>query len=173
MVVAETLAGIALVNSAVKGIKSAIGTAKDISEIANDIDNLFDGTKQVKQKAHPMAGKWGKFLGKTLGDTAEKFSLGSIAQETIEEKLAEEQVVKVRRMIDRRFGLGTWDEIIEERKRRIEEHKEKQKKLRGVKAKQKEANFEKLKKVGEVFVGIISLVIVVSGIAFLINYIKK
>ena len=90
MVVAETLAGIALVNSAVKGIKSAIGTAKDISEIANDIDNLFDG---------------------------------------IEEKLAEEQVVKVRRMIDRRFGLGTWDEIIEERKRRIEEHKEKQNKL--------------------------------------------
>ena len=76
-------------------------------------------------------------------------------------------------MIDRRFGLGTWDGIIEERKRRIEEHKEKQKKLRGVKAKQKEANFEKLKKVGEVFVGIISLVIVVSGIAFLINYIKK
>lgn len=35
---AETLAGIALVKSAVDGIKSVIGTARDISAIADDID---------------------------------------------------------------------------------------------------------------------------------------
>ena len=34
MVVAETLAGIALVKGAVDGIKSAIATAKDVSDIA-------------------------------------------------------------------------------------------------------------------------------------------
>ena len=42
MVIAETLAGIALVKSAVDGIKSAIGTARDVSEIAHQIDNLFE-----------------------------------------------------------------------------------------------------------------------------------
>ena len=36
--IAETLAGIALVKSAVDGIKSAIGTANDIGEIASHID---------------------------------------------------------------------------------------------------------------------------------------
>ena len=40
--IAETLAGIALVKSAVDGIKSAIGTAQDISQIASHIDNLFE-----------------------------------------------------------------------------------------------------------------------------------
>ena len=125
MVVAETLAGIALVNSAVKGIKTAIGTAKDISVIADDIDNLFKGTKQVKQEAHPLVSKWDKFLGKTLGDSADRFSIGAIAKETIEEKLAEEQLIKVKRMIDIRFGGGTWDKILLERKERIEKHNKK------------------------------------------------
>ena len=48
--VAEILAGLALVNSAVKGIKSAIGTAKDVSQIADQIDDLFKGKEEVKQK---------------------------------------------------------------------------------------------------------------------------
>ena len=47
---AETLAGIALVKSAVDGIKSAISTAKDISEIADDIDKLFTGEQQIQKK---------------------------------------------------------------------------------------------------------------------------
>ena len=173
MVVAETLAGIALVNSAVKGIRTAIGTAKDISEIANDIDNLFDGTKQVKQKAHPVAGKWGKFLGKTLGDTAEKFSIGAIAQETIEERLAEEQLIKVRRMIDRRFGLGTWDGIVETRRQRIAEHKEKQKILRSKEKEDKEERNQQLTKALEIIVGVISLILVIGGVFLLINYTRK
>ena len=39
--VAEVLAGIALVSSAVKGIKSTIDTAKDIKDIAGSIDALL------------------------------------------------------------------------------------------------------------------------------------
>ena len=92
MVVAETLAGLALINSTVKGIKSAIGTAQDISSIASDIDNLFKGKEEVKKQSHPIASKWDSFLGKTLGSTADRLSIGAIAKETIEEKLAEEQV---------------------------------------------------------------------------------
>ena len=47
---AETLGGIALVKSAVDGIKSAISTAKDTSEIADDIDKLFTGEQQIQKK---------------------------------------------------------------------------------------------------------------------------
>ena len=64
MVVAETLAGIALVNSAVKGIRSVIGTAKDVSEIADQIDSIFQGRKEVKQSSHPIASRWDSLLGK-------------------------------------------------------------------------------------------------------------
>lgn len=128
MVVAETLAGLALVNSAVKGIKSVIATCQDVSEIADQIDSVITGTKEVHTKSHPIANKWDKFIGKTLGSSADKFSLGAIAKETIEERLAEEQLNRVRLMINKRFGPDTWDEILEERETRIEKHNKKLKK---------------------------------------------
>ena len=107
MVVAETLAGLALINSTVKGIKSVIGSANDISSIAGDIDKLFKGKEELKKQSHPLASRWDSFLNKTIGSTADRLSIGAIAKETIEEKLAEEQVRKVRSMVNRRFGLGT------------------------------------------------------------------
>ena len=158
MVVAETLAGLALVNSTVKGIKSAIGTAKDISEIASDIDNLFKGKEEVKKQAHPLASKWDKFLGKTLGSTADKLSIGAIAKETIEEKLAEEQVLKVRRMVNRRFGGATWDDILLEHAHRIEQHKEELKKQRIKKNKVVQKWYKALEIIG-------STILVIAGIS--------
>ena len=47
---AETLAGIALVKSAVDGIKSAISTARDVGEIADELDKLFTGEQQIQKK---------------------------------------------------------------------------------------------------------------------------
>ena len=47
--VAEVLAGIALVKASITGIKGAIGVAKDIGAITRDIDNLFDASKQLKK----------------------------------------------------------------------------------------------------------------------------
>lgn len=128
MVVAETLAGIALVNSAVKGIKSVIGTCQDVSQIATQIDAVITGTKEVHEKSHPIASKWDNFIGKKLGSSADKFSLGTVARETIQEKQAEEQLQLVRRMINKRFGPDTWDEIVEERRIRIENHNKRLKK---------------------------------------------
>ena len=55
MVVAEVLTGLALVRSGVSFIKENINTAKDIGEMADAIDNLFDGRDQAhaaKRKAN-------------------------------------------------------------------------------------------------------------------------
>jgi len=48
--IAEALAGIALVKSAVDGIKSTINTANDIGDIAKYVDNLLEGEKQYSNK---------------------------------------------------------------------------------------------------------------------------
>ena len=109
MVIGEALAGIALVKSAVDGIKSAISTAKDVSDIAHQIDNLFEGEKQIqrnKRKAN------------------DPFSIHSVAEETINAKLAREHMDEMRQLVDMRFGHGTWQGIITERARRIQEAKE-------------------------------------------------
>ena len=109
--IAETLAGIALVKSAVDGIKSSINTAKDIGDIAGYIDNLFEGEKQVQQQRAKKAG-----VG--MGD---QFGVDTVAREVIDAKIAAEKLQEVATMVDMRFGHGTWKDILAERQRRIQE----------------------------------------------------
>ncbi len=112
--IAETLAGIALVKSAVDGIKSAIGTANDIGEIAGHIDKLFEGEKQVQQQRAKKSGS----------GLADQFGIKTVAQEMIDAKLAKEKMQEMATMIDMRFGHGTWASIVAERAKRIQEAKE-------------------------------------------------
>ena len=112
--IAETLAGIALFKSAVSGIKSAIGTANDIGDIAGFIDNLFEGEKQVQKERSKKSGV-------SIGD---QFGVKSVATEVINAKLAKEQMQEIATMVDMRFGHGTWRGIVDERAKRIQEAKE-------------------------------------------------
>lgn len=112
--IAEGLAAISLVKASVDFIKSNIDTAKDIGEIAGAVDGLFKGRDEV-QHARNKAGKPG------IGD---QFGIKSVAQEVIDAKVAEEQLAEMARLIDIRFGHGTWHGILAERAKRIQEAKE-------------------------------------------------
>jgi len=105
MVVAEALAGAALIKAAVDGIKSAIGTAKDVSSIASEIDALFKGNDEVQKKASKKSGI-------SLG---EQFGVDTVAKEIIDQRLAAEALREVAAMVDMRFGHGTWASILAER----------------------------------------------------------
>tara|TARA_X000001382_G_scaffold124495_1_gene109118 strand:+ start:745 stop:1239 length:495 start_codon:yes stop_codon:yes gene_type:complete len=114
MVVAEVLTGIALVQQSVKFIKENISTVQDIGQIANQIDDLFAGEKQVQQAR-------AKKSGSGLGD---QFGVDTVAKEIIDAKIAAENLAEVARLVDFRFGHGTWAGIIAERAKRIQEAKE-------------------------------------------------
>ena len=118
--IAETLAGIALVKSAVDGIKSTINTANDIGDIAKYVDNLLEGEKQVQQQ---RARKSGLGLGDQLG-------IESVAQEVIDARIAQEKIQEMRTLVDMRFGPGTWQSIVDLRAKRIKELKEAQAKAK-------------------------------------------
>jgi len=122
--IAETLAGIALVKSAVDGIKGAINTANDISDIAGHIDNLFAGEKQIQQERAKKAG---------VGIT-DQFGVSNVARDVIDAKIAAEKMQEIATMIDMRFGHGTWKGILAERQKRIQEARE-----AALKAKREEA----------------------------------
>ena len=112
--IAETLAGIALVKSAVDGIKSTINSANDIGDIAGHIDNLFAGEKQVQQERAKKAG---------VGIT-DQFGVNNVARDVIDAKIAAEKLQEVATMVDMRFGHGTWKGILAERQKRIQEARE-------------------------------------------------
>ena len=70
-----------------------------------DIDKLFTGEKQIQKKKQKRS--------------SDPFSVGSVARETIEAKLAAEDRQQIATLIDLRFGHGTWQLIINERANRL------------------------------------------------------
>lgn len=112
--ISTALAGIALVKSAVDGIKSAIGTANDVGDIAGQIDALFTGQKQVNEARNKKSGVGIK----------DQFGVESVAREVIDAKIAAEKLQEVATMVNMRFGPNTWKNILEERQKRIQEAKE-------------------------------------------------
>ena len=136
--VVEVLAGIALVSSAVKGIKSTIDTAKDIKDIAGSIEDLMTGAEQVEKKAKVKqkkgrAGQWQNYLRlrfSSVEETGDGTSIQEIAAEVIEQKHAERELWQMQLLINKKFGANTWNDIIIMRKQRIEELEKKRHKLR-------------------------------------------
>ena len=147
--IAETLAGIALVKSAVDGIKSAIGTANDIGDIAGYIDNLFEGEKQVQQNRNKKAGSAG------LGD---QFGVDTVAREVIDARIAAEKLQEVATMVDMRFGPGTWKGSVAERAKRIQAAKEAAAAARREEFRKQEEMMENIK-LGALLTGVVAITI--------------
>lgn len=143
--IAETLAGIALVKSAVDGIKSAIGTAQDIGDIAGHIDNLFEGESQTQRARNKKSG-------------VNQFNINSVAKETIDAKIAAEKLYEVSVMVDQRFGHGTWSGIVTERAKRIQEAKEAALVARKKQALKQEETMETIKMTA-IVLGVISMIV--------------
>tara|TARA_R100000406_G_scaffold95383_1_gene89512 strand:+ start:136 stop:603 length:468 start_codon:yes stop_codon:yes gene_type:complete len=148
--ISTTLAGIALVQKSVEFIKSNINTANDIKDIASAIDGMFAGEKQIQQK---------RFGNKSIiGQTKD------VANSVIDAKLAQEQMYEMKKLINYRFGHGTWEQIVAERAKRIREEKEaiaEQKRI----ARRKQKEFEQILLVGgSVFVGIVIFFGVLFGV---------
>ncbi len=112
--IAETLAGIALVKQSVDFIKSQINTAKDIGEITGAVEGLFRGQDEVEKARNKKAGV-------SVGD---QLGIKTVAQEVIDAKLAAEAMQEMRNMIDMRFGPGTFKSILNLRSKKIKEQKE-------------------------------------------------
>ena len=66
------------------------------------------------------------------------FSIGSVAGETIDAKLAAEKREEIATLLDRRFGNGTWQSIINERTKRLKKLNERKRLERLRKEKERE-----------------------------------
>ena len=143
--VAEILAGAALVKASITGIKSAIGAAKDIGAITRDIDNLFDATKQLKRDERQA-----------------KATGASATQIVIDQELAKEAIKECQALVIGRFGFNVWQDIIKLQKEQALEAKQRA-------AAERRAREEKQEMVGEmavvgssVLIGILIIAVVLA-----------
>jgi hypothetical protein len=153
--ISTALAGIALVKSSVEFIKSNISTAKDIGEIASQIDALFTGEKQVQEARNKKA----------KGGLADQFGVQTVAKEIIDAKLAAEKMQEVATMVDMRFGHGTWAGILAERQKRLQEAREAARE-RARAAANRQAEIEEMLKVGALVVGgiIAAIIMIIAAV---------
>ena len=130
--------GFAAVKSAVSGVRTALESADDVNAIAGHLDKLFTThsaakrrVKDARKNKNLKNNKWAKFLKLRIGgDDSDETSLANVAAAKLAEKQHDEEIKKLSIEINRRFGAGTWDEILEEQKKLIEEKKERLKKAR-------------------------------------------
>tara|TARA_B100000989_G_scaffold127444_2_gene94637 strand:- start:9896 stop:10345 length:450 start_codon:yes stop_codon:yes gene_type:complete len=125
-VFAEIISGIALVNKAADQIKKLVTNANDVTKLAQHIDDMFEGESQINKKRNKRS----------------MFSVRSVAEETINAKLAREKLNEMGQLIDLRFGHGTWAGILKERADRIHEAKEEAKRVAHRKRIQYEENLQ-------------------------------
>lgn len=93
--VAEILAGAALVKASIESIKGVVKTAKDISALTKDIDNLFAGAHQLKQQENEA---------KRTGQSATEI--------VIQRELAKEAIADCQELVIGRFGYNVWQDIL-------------------------------------------------------------
>lgn len=124
--VTTALAGIALVKKSVDFIKENISTAQDIGELVGHVEKAFQGSNEC------IKAREGK----------DQFATENIAQEVIDAKLAQEHLYELSQLINHRFGHGTWQYILDERKKRIRDRKQKLKEIQAKKLKKQKEMME-------------------------------
>jgi hypothetical protein len=177
--VVEVLAGIALVSSAVKGIKSTIDTAKDIKDIASSIEDLMTGAEQVEKKAElkhkkGKAGQWQRYLRlrfKSVEETGDGTSIQEVAAEVIEKKQVEKEIFQMRLMVNKKFGPNTWNDIMIMREVRIKELEKKRDKAKVLAREKAQEDLRKRKKFFKEVFNVLILVGVTTGIGYALYYI--
>ena len=124
------LAELSLAIAAVKGVGELIDSAKSVAEVASSLDsalNLSDRAKK-KEKAKPK-GKTETRINKHLeqfedNTDGESTNLGAIVQEVTDAKALNNELWRLGVRLDVKWGEGTWDKILEIRRKRLEKQEQ-------------------------------------------------
>ena len=152
--ISTALAGIALVTKSVEFIKKNISTCQDIGEIISHVDNALNGQQQtIKQREKKGA---------------DPFAIDNVAEEVINVRLAQERLYEMKQIINLRFGHGTWEYILEERKKRIDKKKQAIKEAKAKKMKKQKEMYDMIRMV---MIGLAVILFVVVAIGITIKFV--
>ena len=93
--VAELIAGAALVVKSIESFRTAAKTAKDISALTKDIDGLFTGAHQLKKQEQEA---------KRTGQSA--------TQIILERENAKNAIAEAQELIIAKYGYNVWQDIL-------------------------------------------------------------
>ena len=114
--------------ASIAAVKTAIGAAKNIQSIGHSLDDLFNASEahaQKKQKPKAAKTRMQQVLRMRAGDANydDDTSISAVANKVLEEKQNQIALENLAKEIDRKWGKGTWGQILQQRKRLIAEKK--------------------------------------------------
>ena len=152
--ISAALAGIALVKKSVDFIKTNITAVQDIGDVISHVDNALNGQQQVIKEREKKG--------------ADPFAVENVAKEVIDAKLAQEALYEMKQLINARFGHGTWEYILEERKKRLDKKKQAIKEARAAKIKKQKEMYDMIRMV---MIGLAVILFVVVAIGITIKFV--
>jgi hypothetical protein len=111
--------------ASIAAVKTAIGAAKNIQSIGHSLDGLFKAQeehKKKKAKAKPST-RMQQVLRMRAGDEGydDDTSISAVANQVLEEKKTQAAIASLAKEIDRKWGRGTWNQILQQRKKLLAE----------------------------------------------------
>jgi hypothetical protein len=121
---------------AIAGAKKLVETAGDLKEIVGGIDNLLSAQETKPPKKKKPKSRMQQILRMRSGDEDydDETSISSVANDVLEARQQEAAIASLKKEIDRKWGQGTWDSIVDEREKRVAAKAEKKKKAKAAAA---------------------------------------
>jgi len=112
--ISTALAGFALLKASVNGLKSVIGAANDIKDVGHFLEKIWQADKECNDTHNKQA------------NVSSLDGFKNVASSVIDRRLQQEMMHEVRTLIQMRFGVSAWEEIVAEKAKREREAKEAQ-----------------------------------------------
>ena len=105
------------VGMAIGAAKLAVKACSDIKGISESLETLFNAADNKKKKPST---EMQKALRERIGEDGDidETSISNVANDVLEQKKNELNLVLLGKEIDKKFGFGSWDEILVEREKR-------------------------------------------------------
>jgi hypothetical protein len=106
------------VGMAIGAAKLAVKACSDIKAISKSLDVLFEASDNNKDKKPST--EMQKALRERIGEDGDidETSIASVANDVLEQKQNDLNLMLLGKEIDKKFGFGSWDEILVEREKR-------------------------------------------------------
>ena len=108
--------------------KSAVETAQSIKDLGGSLEKLFDSHEGAEKKKNKKVAKTRRqqILRMRSGDEdyEDETSISSVADQVIEEKNTALELKALANEIDKRWGHGTWNQILDQRQKLLKEKAE-------------------------------------------------
>jgi hypothetical protein len=108
--------------------KSAVETAQSIKDLGSSLEKLFDSHEgaEKKKKRNVATTRRQQILRMRSGDEGydDDTSISAVANQVLEEKQKQIALEGLAKEINRKWGHGTWEQILDQRKKLLKEKAE-------------------------------------------------